>query len=116
MVLTIDRVEIAEMQDGNRKPCLYFQEQDKGLVLNRTNANAIAAIHGDDTDAWSGHRVQLISVPVEFQGKQVDAIRIRARAAKPAAQQQVRSGSYGEAKGRPMQSGSRPELDDDLPF
>jgi hypothetical protein len=51
MSLTIDHVEMVEMQDGTRKPALFFQEQDKGMILNRTNANAVAAIHGDDTDA-----------------------------------------------------------------
>ena len=121
MLLTIDRVEMAEMQDGTRKPACYFQEQDKGLILNKTNANTIAALYGDDTDDWSGQRVQLLSVPVEYQGKMVDAIRVRVRQAKPAAKPQsnVRSGadSYGEAKGRVAAPQTRAEmLDDDLPF
>jgi hypothetical protein len=126
LVLTIDRIEMAEMQDGNRKPALYFQEEDKGLILNKTNANAIAAVYGDDTDDWLQQKIQLISVPTDFQGRTVDAIRVRVRQAKPAAKPQlsgdrtVRSGtaSYGEAKGRaqgrPMESGNRPEIDDDL--
>jgi hypothetical protein len=115
MVLTIENVTLEELQDGSRKPCLFFQEQDKGLILNKTNANTIAAVYGDDTDEWQGARVQLVSVPVDFQGRTVDAIRVRAKAQK---QSPVRSGaaSYGEAKGRPMQSGNRPEIDDDLPF
>jgi hypothetical protein len=135
MVLTIDRVEMAEMQDGTRKPAAYFEEQEKGLILNRTNANTIAAIYGDDTDSWHGARVQLISVPVEFNGRQVEAIRVRVRQTKPSAKQphpaavrahasgdgQVRSGtaSYGEAKGRapvaPRKSLGE-KLEDEIPF
>jgi hypothetical protein len=115
-IVTIDRVEVAEMQDGTRKPALYFQEEEKGLILNRTNANSIAAVYGDDTEGWSGHRIQLISVPVEFNGKQVDAIRVRAR---PQKQTPLRDPNpYGEAKarvssGKPMEEGARVPLEDD---
>jgi hypothetical protein len=123
-VVTIDRLEVAEMQDGTRKPALYFQEEEKGLILNKTNANAIAAVYGDDTDGWEGQKIQLISVPVEFNGKQVDAIRVRVRPQKqsqPKAKDSMGGVSYGEAKsrvgsGRPMEEGRRVELEDDIPF
>ena len=52
MVLTIDRLEMEEMQDGTRKPALHFQETDKGLVLNKTNGTTIAARPMADTDDW----------------------------------------------------------------
>jgi predicted RNA-binding protein YlqC (UPF0109 family) len=121
IVLTIDRVEMVELADGARKPCVYFQEQDKGLILNKVNGNTIAAVYGDDTDDWSGQKVQLMSVPVEFNGRMVDAIRTRVRQAKPAAKPQsnVRSGtaSYGEAKGRaPVANNLSDDLDDTIPF
>jgi hypothetical protein len=117
-VLTIDRIEIAEMQDGARKPAVYFREEEKGLILNKTNANVIAAVYGDDTDAWEGQRIQLVSVPVDFQGRTVEAIRVRA---KPQKQTPPKAAGYGEAKarvssGRPMEEGRRVELEDDIPF
>ena len=41
--LTIDRVEMDEVGDG-RKPIAYFKDAKKGLVLNVTNARAIATL------------------------------------------------------------------------
>jgi hypothetical protein len=136
--LTIRDSDMVEMQDGSRKLCIFFEQGAKGLIVNKTNANTIAAAYGDDTDDWRGQKVQLISVPVDFQGRTVDAIRVRVRpAAKAQPQSNVRSGmqSYGEAKGRaqaqdtasrledkgrgPMETGNRPAIDDsleDLPF
>ena len=81
-VVTIDRV-VSENIGDDLKLVVYFAGKDKGVVLNKTNANAIADITGeDDTDAWKGHKIKLITVKVEFQGKRVPAIRIEEAAPK----------------------------------
>lgn len=76
------RVVMAEvkMEDigDDRKPVLYFQGKDKGLVLNKTNANNISVVYGDDTDGWAGREVVLFPTLVDYQGRSVPAIRIRA--------------------------------------
>lgn len=87
-IVTIDRVEMETLGD-DRKPVVYFRGKDKGLVLNKTNFNAIAEISGeDDTDSWAGVKVKLFTAKVEFQGKRVPAVRIdepsEAKARKPA--------------------------------
>ncbi len=75
-IVTIDRVVMETLGD-DRKPCVYFKGKDKGVVLNKTNFNAIEDISGeDDTDNWVGVKVKLVTVKVEFQGKRVPAIRI----------------------------------------
>jgi hypothetical protein len=61
---------------GDLKPILYFISKEKGLVLNKTNANAISQAYGDDTDAWSAQIIELYEATVEFQGRQVQAIRV----------------------------------------
>lgn len=68
-----------EMKDigGDHKPVLYFQGKDKGMVLNKTNANNITALYGDDTDHWAGREIMLFPAMVDFQGKTVEAIRVR---------------------------------------
>jgi hypothetical protein len=38
---------------------VYFQGKQKGLVTNKTNANNIAALYGDDTDDWIGQKIML---------------------------------------------------------
>jgi hypothetical protein len=62
---------------GETKPVLHFRGKSRGVVLNKTNANAIWGINGsDDTDDWAGTAITLFPTKVEFQGKRVDAIRI----------------------------------------
>jgi hypothetical protein len=58
------------------KPMLFFQEYDKGLVLNKTNADIIASLYGNTLEEWIGERVQLHSVMVEAFGKRQPAIRV----------------------------------------
>lgn len=61
----------------DRRIVVYFVGKDKGLVLNKTNANAIADILGsDDTDNWLEGRIKLVTAKVDYQGKRVAAIRI----------------------------------------
>lgn len=67
---------------GDVKPILFFQDQhgqrkDRGLVLNKTNANIISEMYGWETDEWSGKPIVIYPARVEFQGKIVDAIRVK---------------------------------------
>lgn len=77
-ILTIDRVEMESIAEGEpQKPVLYFQGKEKGVVLNKTNANTLQTFYGDEMDDWRGETVQVYSVKTDFQGKQVDAIRMK---------------------------------------
>jgi len=70
-------VKFEQLGEDN-KLVLYFDGKEKGLVLNKTNANNIATIYGTDTDGWIGKTVTLIEALVDFQGRSVAAIRVRA--------------------------------------
>lgn len=59
------------------KPVMYFNGKQKGVVLNRTNAMAVAAKYGDDTESWVDKDVLVYPDTVMFQGKLVDCIRMR---------------------------------------
>lgn len=62
---------------GEQKPILSFVGKEKGLVLNKTNANMIAEITGsEETDDWHGQAIVLYPTKTDFQGKRVDAIRV----------------------------------------
>ena len=82
--VTIARVtfERIQQQDGTEeeKPVVWFQGKDKALILNRTNADAIAELYGDETDAWPGCSIKLVTERVSAFGKMHDAIRIRTAA------------------------------------
>ena len=64
------------------KPVLYFKGNEKGLCLNKTNANTIGDAYGDDSEDWFDHPLILFSVMVDFQGKVQPAIRVRVPTAK----------------------------------
>jgi hypothetical protein len=63
-------------EEDEEKPVLYFEEYEKGLVLNRTNAKTIQNLYGDDTAEWAGKRVQLTAVDVDAFGQVQRALRI----------------------------------------
>lgn len=74
--VTITQVEMEKMNDGEMKLCIYVNNRPKAIVLNKTNARAVAALYGDETNNWTGKRIKLVSVWTDFQGKPVQAIRI----------------------------------------
>lgn len=77
--VTIDHVKMETIGDDEDKAVVYFQGKDKGLVLNKTNANAIIDISGsEETDEWHGIAVALYTAKVQFQSRMVDAIRVDA--------------------------------------
>lgn len=109
---TISKVDMKNFDDGSRKLLVLFQEMDKGLVLNKTNADTIGDLYGRNTDAWVGRQVMLFTMPVDYQGKKVNAIRVRgpAQNGQPSQQSHQRplNQSYGQASGgNPMPSGDR---------
>lgn len=76
VTVTMAKVTVEKIGKDS-KPVLYFQGKQKGMVLNKTNANAIAANYGEDTDQWAGCTITLFETMVDFQGKSVPAIRVR---------------------------------------
>jgi len=112
----IDRVELEEI-GGEHKPVIYFRGKEKGLVCNKTNANNIAAAYGDDTDGWTDGEIVLFPAMVDFQGRTVEAIRVRVPPRRPAPAQRVAAtaGPRVVASNEPPPNDGR-HLDDDIPF
>lgn len=75
---TIAGVDQKTFDNGDMKLVLVFHDTDKSLVLNVTNARAIRDMYSPDTDAWAGKQIMLFSMPVEFEGKRTNGIRVRA--------------------------------------
>lgn len=85
-VLTIRGIAVEDIgQDEQKKPVLYFVEEHRGLVLNKTNASMTAHLYGRETDQWVGKTLELHKEPVSLQGRVVDAIRVRAPQARASA-------------------------------
>ena len=92
LVVTIEHVEmesVGQGEDAADKPVIYFTNNGKGLVLNKTNATVISKILGStDTDDWEGKRITLFSTDVQFGADMVRAIRVRSKPPKPKKSQQ----------------------------
>jgi len=71
----MERVEIESIGE-DRRPVVYFRGKEKGLVLNKTNANTISDMFGSNTDGWTGKEIILFPTRVDFKGERVDAIRV----------------------------------------
>lgn len=120
LTVTIDKVAMENVgQEGGAeefKPVLYFQGKQKGLVLNKTNAEAIAYVYGDETDVWSGKAVEIFTMMVSYQGRMTPGIRIRAQQG-----QWIPDAEHQAPPNQPIQppvvgSQAGAELDDDIPF
>lgn len=88
--VSISNVDMKSFDDGSRKLMVQFHELDKSLVLNKTNADMIGDLYGKDTDGWFGKQIMLFTAPVDYQGKKVQAIRVRGPAASMQAAPQPR--------------------------
>jgi len=81
VTLTIKSVSMEELVrvggKKDRKPVVMFNGARKGLVLNVTNANTIAAMYGPRTEDWVGKPVTLFPTKAKYGREIVDAIRIR---------------------------------------
>lgn len=76
--LTINRVHNEMVgQEKDSKPVIYFDGEDRGIVLNKTNANTLAQLHGRDTTKWSGKSVECYATKVQFGMEMVDSIRMQ---------------------------------------
>ncbi|TAK10606.1 MAG: hypothetical protein EPO32_14850 [Anaerolineae bacterium] len=84
VTVTIDRVTagtlVGEGGRKSKKPVCYFVGKDKPLALNSTNCKTIAALYGNETDAWKGKRITLYPTVTQFGGEERECIRIRPQA------------------------------------
>jgi hypothetical protein len=96
--VTITAVDDVEFEQG-LKPVLTFEGQDKRLVINASNFDALMDAFGNNTTKWVGHDVVLAGVKVRFKGRSVDSIRV--------------SVPTQAAKSTPD---AEPDFDDEVPF
>jgi hypothetical protein len=78
--VTIARVELEPTgRTREIKPVVYFVNKQKGLLLNKTNAQALAAIAGTPhTEQWIGVKVRLVTTTATFGGQSYPVVRLEA--------------------------------------
>lgn len=76
--LIIGRVVKEQLQNGEEKPVVHWKgDTQKPLILNRTNFDLIADLHGDDTDDWKDKPIRLYAGRTQYQGTPMLGIRVR---------------------------------------
>jgi len=97
VILQISSVDFDQQVGDKNADIVRFKNDERSLILNQTNAQTIASLHGDDTDEWIGKWITLFFDPeVEYFGKKEGGVRVR-----PAA---------------PERPSVAKELDDAIPF
>jgi len=99
--VTIKEVTQETMQDGEKKPVVWFVDRSKGLVLNKTNSrNLTSAIGSTKTDDWAGTEIELYTVETSMG----PGLRVRPKKGHRVAEEQVK------------QDAASQDFDDSIPF
>jgi hypothetical protein len=56
--------QVPDLKTGKEKTrgIIYFTDYPRGWLINKTNMQLLAGLHGDETDGWIGKRVTLHAV------------------------------------------------------
>lgn len=121
-VVTIQKVTRVKIKndDGEEitKACVYFDEIEKGFIVNKTNWQLIAAATGqDDDDNWTGYKIRLRPAKAEFKGKLTPCIRVDDEFVEPPGEQpkKAAAGVFGK-KAEAAPAKKKSDDDDDIPF
>ena len=74
-----ESIEIEVKKDEyEKKWIVYFQEKEKGLVINKTNRNMLSQIFGGEVKQSIGKKITLYyRDDVEFQGRLTKGLRLK---------------------------------------
>lgn len=100
-----------EQIGSDRKLVIYFQGRQKGLVTNKTNADRISFLYGQEIDDWQGREIVLYPELATFQGKTDFAVRVRAPEKKP--ESRAPQPVHPQAQQEPP---VRADFDEEIPF
>src|SRR5262245_31566811 len=90
-------------RDGRpeKKLTLWFTNDERGLVLNKTNNRTLRGAFNDNTADWIGKVIVVFPMMADFRGKMTPALRVRIPAPK-----QVTAAAATAAPQQPVPSGN----------
>ena len=126
-------VEEIGTEKKERKPVLWFTNDERGLPLNLTNLRTCSGAFGDNMEAWAGKIIVIFPTMVDMRGKMVPALRVRVPAPKqasgnsqavpvpkPAPTTQASDDFVDEVERSAVKPAAKPSLtddmDDEIPF
>jgi hypothetical protein len=63
--------------EQQKKLVVWFTNDERGLVLNKTNNRTLRGAFGDDTAGWAAKIIVLFPSTVDLRGKMVPSLRVR---------------------------------------
>lgn len=117
-IKSVTAEELGVGKDKETKLVVWFTNDDRGLVLNKTNNRTLRSAFGDDTAGWANKVIAVFPTLVESNGKPGLRVRIlppkQAAAATPATTQQPASPGNGAAIAASRPSSVTPAVDPEL--
>ena len=115
---------VGQGADQEKKLVVWFTNDPKGLVLNRTNNRTIRGAYGDDVAGWIGKLIELFRTKADFRGELVDALRVRIPPPKqagtsvaPRSQEMTKPAAATKpAPAAPPEPEADPDLDNEIPY
>ena len=97
--------------DKQQKLVVWFTNDKRGLVLNRTNNRVLRGAFGDAVDGWTNKIIVLFPTQADFRGRMVPALRVRI----PPPKQAAGNGQTAAKAATPKPPVVEDDLDDELP-
>jgi hypothetical protein len=88
-------------EEKQRKPVIWFTNDERGLLLNKTNLRTLSGAFGDNMEAWVGKIIVAFPTMTDFRGKMVSALRVRILPPKQPATSPASSAGNGAAVAAP---------------
>jgi hypothetical protein len=63
--------------EKEKKLVVWFTNDPRGLVLNKTNNRALRGAYGDDVASWNSKVIVVFSTMIDNRGKMVAGLRVR---------------------------------------
>jgi hypothetical protein len=117
-IKSVTAEEVGAGRDKEKKLVVWFSNDDRGLVLNKTNNRTLRGAFGDDCAGWAGKIVVIFPTMAEFRGDMKPCLRVRIPPPKgngyPVARPPTSDDPEAETRKFLKEEGVKPEVDDDF--
>jgi hypothetical protein len=100
--------------DQQKKLAVWFTNDQRALLLNKTNLRTLSGAFGDDCDGWAGKVIVLFPSTVDLRGKMVPSLRVRIAPPKQATVNTGNGAKPVEPQQPPAKPAAQPSLADDM--
>lgn len=117
-IKTVTEELVGAGSEQEKKLVVWFTNDERGLVLNKTNNRTLRGAFGDDCAGWAAKIVVLFPSTTDLRGKLVPSLRVRIPPPRQA------TAGNGATKPEPEQTPAKPaakpsvadDLNDEIPF